>query len=190
VYLPSSRAAAIHQARAQLARQPIYLDTETTGLGDGDQIVEICILDDEGKILIDSLVRPTGGIPSDVVRIHGITTEMVRDKPPWSEIWPAARAALDGRSVAIYNADFDLRMMRQSHRRYGLEWNVAEDAFFCLMKLYAQFYGEWSSRYGGYRWHSLEAAALQCGIPLPSHVHRAREDAELARALLHHIAGA
>ena len=59
----SSRQLAILQAQAHLARQPLYLDTETTGLGRSAEIVDICIVDDAGQVLVDTLVRPRFPIP-------------------------------------------------------------------------------------------------------------------------------
>jgi DNA polymerase III epsilon subunit-like protein len=89
--------------------------------------------------------------------------------------------------VGIYNSEFDLRMLKQSHQKYWLNWQLPEENFFCIMKLYARFYGEWDARRGSYRWQSLDQAGRQCRIPLPNS-HRAKDDALLARALLQHIA--
>jgi DNA polymerase III epsilon subunit-like protein len=77
--------------------------------------------------------------------------------------------------------------MRQSHQKYWMDWRFPEHNFFCIMKLYAHFFGEWDARRGSYRWQSLDQAGKQCGIPLQN-VHRAKEDALLARALLLHMA--
>ncbi len=184
-----ARTFAILQAQAAIAQRPVYLDTETTGLDEADEIVEICIVDDRGAVLVDSLVKPRGRIPADVVRIHGITNEMVRHAPAWPELWPAVEQALAGRPVAIYNADFDLRMMRQSHRKHRMEWTGRGVSGLCVMRLYADFHGEWDGRHRGYRWQTLEDAGCQCGIALPN-AHRARADALLARAVLHYVAGA
>ena len=96
------------------------------------------------------------------------------------------QAALHGRQVGIYNADFDLRMMAQSHRRHSLGWQDPSMQVFCIMRLYAEYYG--GGRYGGGRWQSLESAGSQCRISLPN-AHRALADTLLARAVLHHMAG-
>ena len=185
----SARRAAITLARQKLALHPLYLDTETTGLDSNSEIVEICVIDDDEQALFESLVKPTRGIPRDVIRIHGITDEMVKDAPAWREVWPEVEAILAKRNVAIYNADFDLRMMQQSHARYWMQWNLPMNDVFCLMKLYAQFYGQWNSKYGSYKWQSLEAAGQQCRIPLPNS-HRAKDDVRLARAVLHYVSAA
>ena len=182
------RQAAIFEAKREVSHKPVYLDTETTGLEGMDQIVEVCVLDYDGTVLIDSLVKPAGSIPSGVSRIHGITNDMVKDAPTWPDLWPQVKAALADRRVAIYNAEFDVRLMKQSHRKHQMSWELPNDLFCCVMKLYARFYGQWDSARGSYRWQNLESAGRQCKIALPN-AHRAHADTLLARAVLQYIAG-
>ncbi len=184
-----NRQAAIAQAQIELNRQPVYLDTETTGLGDADQIVEIGIVDGEGSVLFESLVKPIGRMTPDAMRVHHITDAMVANAPTWKEVWPQVEAVLTGRRIGIYNADFDLRMLRQSHRAHQLPWQPQAVSSFCIMKLYARFRGERNYRTGDFRWHSLDEAGYQCRIDLPN-AHRAAADALLARAILYYIAEA
>jgi DNA polymerase-3 subunit epsilon len=167
--------------------KPLFLDTETTGLKAWDEIIEIAILDHEGLPLIDTLVRPTRKIPPDAIAIHGITDEMVQTAPAWQELWPEIEQILEGKETAIYNADFDLRLMKQSHEANKMPWNVQEKNFFCIMQLYAQFYGMWNASRRSFRWQSLENAGRQCRIQLPN-THRAKDDTMLARAVLIHMA--
>lgn len=183
----SHRQQAILQARDLLDCHPLFLDTETTGLGDRAEIVEICIVENDGSVAFESLVKPKGRIPPDVIGIHGITDKMVQDQPFWPEVWPEVARTLHGRHVAIFNSDFDLRMLRQSHALHGLPWDLGTDSFFCLMKLYARFRGEWSTIHRDYRWHSLETAARRCRIEIDG-LHRARTDALLAREVLLYLA--
>jgi DNA polymerase-3 subunit epsilon len=184
----NDRGQAIQIAREKLALNPLYLDTETTGRERNSEIIEISIIDDAGQVIFESLVKPTRLIPLDVTRIHGITNEMVRDSPNWMIVWPQVREVLAGRSVGIYNADFDIRMIRQTLEKFRMVWSPPQNfVSFCIMKLYAQFKGEWNSLRGSYRWHSLEDAGRQCRIPLPNS-HRARDDSLLARAVLHYMA--
>lgn len=173
------------QARQLALQRPIFLDTETTGLDQRAEIVEIAIIDSDGAVLLESLVRPTRKIPWDVIRIHGIDDEMVADAPTWLELFPQVEAILRGRLVGIYNAEFDLRMLSQSHLAHNQFF--PRDLFqnFCIMRLYASFYGAPGS-YGGPRWQSLENAARQCGIPLHN-LHRALADTLLAKAVFDHI---
>jgi DNA polymerase-3 subunit epsilon len=174
---------AIQRARQLLERQPVFLDTETTGTGLAAEIIEIAIIDYEGKLLLERLVKPKGAIEPSAFQVHGITSEMLHQCPTWKDVWPEVEAVLAGKQVGIYNSDFDVRMMRQSHQKYWMEWRFPEQNFFCIMKLYAQFFGKWDSRRGSYIWQSLDQAGKQCGIPLQNS-HRAKDDAHLARALL------
>ncbi len=184
-----ARQGAIRRAQELLAREPIYLDTETTGVRSNAEIVEICIVDHDNTILVDSLVRPQGPIPADAARIHGIHDTMVVTAPPWAQLWPQVESLLLSRPVGIFNASFDLRLLQQSHRFAGLIWPTVPLDAFCIMKLYAQFYGEWDPYRQSYRWQSLDKAQRYCNIPLQNS-HRAKADALLARAVLHHMAEA
>ena len=180
------RRAAIAQAQIELNKKPIYLDTETTGLKETDQIVEIGLLEHDGSVAFQSLVKPTVSIPLEAARVHHITDALVSTAPTWPEIWPQVEALLTSRRVAVYNAEYDLRLMRQSHLAHHLAWSPAI-SHFCIMKLYAQFRGDWNSRAGDYRWYSLDDARWQCGLDLPN-AHRAHADTLLARAVLNYIA--
>ena len=173
------RSAAVQKARGIWAAQPVFLDTETTGLGDNAEIVEISILNFDGSVLLDTLVRPRRPIPFDAVQVHGITNEMVAAAPTWMHVWPQVENLLAGRHVGIYNAEFDLRMMRQSHQVIGLPWRNFPGQAFCVMRLYADFYG-------ARRWQRLEDAGRQCRISLPNS-HRARDDTLLTLAVFKHM---
>lgn len=186
--IPGARSDAIAQARQILASKPVYLDTETTGTGEMDTIVEIAIVDHDGSVLLDTLVKPVGKIPLDAYRIHGISNEMVANAPPWSQVWNDVYKILSNRVVAIYNADFDIRLMQQTHRLNWMKWSDPPGTeYVCLMKLYAQFYGKPHPSRGGYQWQSLEEAGRQAGITLPN-THRAKDDTLLTRELLLYMA--
>jgi DNA polymerase-3 subunit epsilon len=176
----SSRKSAILKAREFQSVKPVFLDTETTGLDANAEIVEICVVGFDGDVLVESLVKPKRSIPPDAVSVHGISNEMVAGAPSWAEVWPAVAGALIGKYVGIYNAEFDLRLMRQSHQLNGMPWEFQSSRVIDVMLLYSQFQGTT-------RRLALEKAGQQCGIPLPNS-HRARDDTLLLRALFHHIA--
>ena len=182
-----ARQEAINTAQRVIENQPLYLDTETTGLGPRDEIVEIAILNHQGEVVINTLVRPSKSIPQDAIGIHGITNSMVTSAATWRSIWPNVEKALKGKQVAIYNADYDARMMKQSNRIYQLPWQANDIESFDIMQLYANFYGDWNSARGSFRWQSLDNAGRQSRITL-TNTHRAKDDATLARAVLHFIA--
>ena len=175
----TARQTAIQFARAKLVLKPVYIDTETTGLTRDSEIVEICVLDHDGRTLINTLVKPRGEIPWFVTKIHGITNLMVAKSPTWRDVWPDVAAALAGRQVAVYNAVFDERMMQQSHAAHRLRWNPPESEFFCVMRAYGQFCG---------KLQNLTNASQKCKVQVRG-VHRARADAELTRGVLQYMGG-
>lgn len=184
--ISSTRLASIEQARNILQEDLLYLDTETTGLTVNDEIIEVAVIDSMGNKLFDQFVRPTQSIPFSSTAINGITNEMVKSALPWPIVWQSLKPVLLNKRVAIYNDDFDIRMMEQSHRRYGLKWNERLKTF-DIMKCYAQFYGEWNPVRQSYRYFKLGDAGRQLQIGLQNS-HRAIDDALLAREVLLAIA--
>lgn len=179
------RLQAVQLARQIVAKSPVYLDTETTGLGGQDEIVEISVIDDTGEILFQSLIKPSQSIPPASSAIHGITEEMVQKAPAWPVAWIQLRPVLLNRLIVAYNADFDRRMIQQTHARYRINWKDTLN-FVDLLRIYAQFKGDWDPIKRSWKYHSLESAGKQCGITLPN-AHRATADTLLTRELLHYI---
>lgn len=180
------RQQAVSIARQRLAQQPVYIDTETTGLDKTAEIVEIAIIDHDGSILFDELVKPVRPIPAGAAAVHHITNEMVASAKSWAVHWPTIRSILFGRVIGFYNEEFDMRMIRQTHQNVGLPWKEKFQTF-CIMKMYAQFAGQIDPRRRTYKYHKLENAGRACGIPLPNS-HRASDDTLLTRALLEYMA--
>lgn len=167
-----------------ISRDPLIFDTETTGLGPDDEIIEITLIDCSGDIKLDTLIKPIKKIPADSSRIHGITNDMVINAPALDSLWTEQLSQLfGGRALCIYNSDFDLRMIKQSLKKYGLKWANPEEVL-CLMKLYGRHRQVWDDYYNHYKWFKLTTAARECSIQLPEKAHRSLADAELTRKLL------
>ena len=113
--------AAVERARAWIAANALILDTETTGLDDDAEVVELAVIDCAGTVLLDTLVRPSGPVPAEAAAIHGITDAMLADAPTWSEIHDRFCDLVEGRQVVIYSREFDARVISQTARRYGLQ---------------------------------------------------------------------
>jgi len=177
----NARSDAISTARQLMDHAPLFLDTETTGIDNNAEIVEIAIVDYQGEVVYDSLVKPVHVIPPDAIKVHGITNEDVLNAPSWPETWPHVRSILENHLVGMYNSEYDIRLMQQSCKINNLPW---EDVFesFCVMKLFAQFAGEWNEYRQSFRWFSLEKAAIRCDITLPT-LHRAAADTSLTRSV-------
>ena len=178
---PAVREASSRQARAWLEVNALVLDTETTGLGDDAEVVELALVDCAGAVLLDTLVRPSGPVPAEAAAIHGITDAMLAEAPTWAEVHDRFCDLVEGRQVVIYSREFDTRVITQTARRYGLPapqgFDLALDgsAVHCAMQAYAEFRGEWSAEKGQYRWQKLSAAAAQQGVTV-TNAHRALGD--------------
>src|SRR5690606_105710 len=92
----------------------VILDTETTGLSDDDEIIEIAIIDRNGHVLLNTLIKPINPISEQAKEIHGISNEDVKNAPYWKEVWKHVLSIIEGKKILIYNAEFDLKMIRNS----------------------------------------------------------------------------
>jgi len=182
----SRREVCIETARHWLKHKALVVDTETTGLGNRDQIVSIAVIEvATGAVLVDSLVRPTGTIPAAATAVHGITDEMVEDAPYIDEL--QLENILAGRTIIAYSADFDERMLRQSFEANGLnEYPVAD--WVCAKLLYAEFAGEWNEYRNSWKWHKLADACKKMQIEFTGTQHSAVGDAQATLALVKAIA--
>lgn len=136
----------------------LVLDTETTGLGADAEICQIAIINSQGEVLLDTLVKPVKPIPEEATRIHGITNEMVRGMDEFPA--DAINDLVYGRNVIVYNSDFDVSMLYQSEsmvNKHLYKW--AENSnWYCAMTAFAEIYGDWNDYRQSYRWQKLETA--------------------------------
>ncbi|WP_244122363.1 3'-5' exonuclease [Burkholderia latens] len=160
-------------ANEWLAADPLFIDTETTGLDLRAAIVEIAILDRAGAVLIDTLVKPAMPIPAAATEIHGITDADVAGAPAWNTIGPQVAELLAGRLLIAHNAAFDERMLYQTSRSHGVTLSALRVE--CTMELLTGWAG---------RWLSLADAALMLGARAPATRHRAGADAEQCRQIV------
>ena len=184
---PVANPKVIERAGQVLALDPLFLDTETTGTGPSDVIIEVGIVDRDGRALYDKLVNPGRPIPLESSAVNEITDEMVAKADPWPVVWQEIEPILRGRVIGIYNAEFDMRLLKQSNFANNIPWTLADDQAFCMMKLFAAYYGEWNPRYNGFKSQKLEFAGRLCQLDLGSS-HHAIDDARLTAALLRYIA--
>lgn len=100
------------------------VDVETTGLDPKtDRIVEIGVVKfRNGRILGTRswLVNPGMPVPPSAVRVHGITTEMVRKSPGFAAVFPLFKAFIGDSKMLAHNARYDVSFFNNELKRAGL----------------------------------------------------------------------
>jgi len=92
----------------------IFLDTETTGLSfkDGHKIVEIACVETEDflptKKIFHQIINPERNVPDEAYKIHGFSTEFLKDKPVFRKIADEFINFVGDKKIIIHNAPFDL----------------------------------------------------------------------------------
>ncbi len=92
----------------------IFLDTETTGLSfkDGHKIVEIACIETNDLIatgkIFHRLINPKRDIPEEAFKVHGFSTEFLKDKETFDKIVEDFLSFIQGKKLIIHNAPFDL----------------------------------------------------------------------------------
>lgn len=156
------REKATQRARAALSdARAVIVDTETTDL-DGFS-VQIAVLGMDGTVYLDTLVNPLAPIAPEAQAIHGLTAEVLAGAPVFGDIEAQLRDILTGRPVWAYNADFDKGILAGDVTRLQsppIDWTTwrnwaRELDWHCAMRLYAAWYGEWSTYHQDYRWQRL-----------------------------------
>ncbi|MDA7416165.1 DNA polymerase III subunit epsilon [Xenophilus arseniciresistens] len=108
-----------------MSRQ-IVLDTETTGLSadNGDRIIELgCVELLNRKLTGNDLhlyFNPDRESHEDALKVHGLTTEFLSDKPRFEVLAQDIVAYLSGAELIIHNAPFDVGFLNKEFERVGL----------------------------------------------------------------------
>ena len=174
----------------------VFLDTETTGLDDEAEAVEVAVVDTSGRLLFQSLIQPRKPSTPEAEAVHKLTTEALHRAPVFENIALALSNVLHGRIVVAYNADFDRRVLQQTatlaiaKTRY--EPNIDHVATFekyvmesttwrCAMALFTEFRG------GEYQRYPLNDALKACGLD-NEFPHAAYGDAMATWKLVKHLA--
>lgn len=167
----------------------LVLDTETTGLQRGSEIINIAIVGHDGTVYLDTLLKPTKYIPADTFRIHGINNDMVADAPSWTEIKPFVCELLQWEQLIVYNSKYDRKIMHFTDENHCLphtEYKTLCNWWDC-MGAFSEWYGEKHAYYGTFTWQKLSTAVeiVNC---VPANAHRALGDCLMTLELVKQLA--
>ena len=108
-----------------MSRQ-IVLDTETTGLSaeNGDRVIELgCVELLNRKLTGNDLhiyFNPERESHEDALKVHGLTTDFLRDKPKFAALADDVVDYLRGAELIIHNAAFDVGFLNKELELVGL----------------------------------------------------------------------
>jgi DNA polymerase-3 subunit epsilon len=94
--------------------------------------------------------------------VHGLSVEKLAGAPTWPEIYPRLCEIVAGKTVVIYNDQFDIRLLWQTCEAWQLDetllWDAEHTFAECAMLKYSAWVGEYNARRdrpGIYKWQKL-----------------------------------
>lgn len=149
---------------AQFNKGAVFFDLETTGLDvSKDRIVQIAVVKinlagerEEKKVM----VNPTIPIPKEATAIHGITDEMVSDKPTFKQIAKSFYDYIADCHLFGYNiVGYDIPLLVEELIRAGVEYSFDNVNVVDVMTIYKKLHPrDLSSCYNYYTGKILEGS--------------------------------
>ncbi len=105
----------------------IVLDTETTGLepDEGHRLVEIGCVELANHLPTGNTyqvyLNPMRDVPAEAARVHGLTTEFLKDKPLFTEAVGAFLDFIGEATLVIHNAAFDMKFINAELKSAGFQ---------------------------------------------------------------------
>ena len=116
-----------------MSKKYIILDTETTGLEvkQGHRVIEIgaVLLNDRKKSEdhFHSYVNPSRLIDEEASKVHGITNADLEDKPTFDAIAEEFLEFVDGSTLVIHNAPFDVGFLNNELKLASTSYPMLEE---------------------------------------------------------------
>lgn len=136
----------------------MILDVETTGILSKDpntEIVQLSVINTAGRPVLTMMLKPDRPMGEEVQAVHGITNDMVQDKPFFLQVAKVISAYLEGKHVVAYNADFDIALLMHMFDKYKEPRPKIAGAS-CAMDQYSAWVGEPSKKNPGeFKWQKL-----------------------------------
>lgn len=156
--LAEYKTAAAEWAQERLSDQDtVIIDLESTGLLSKDpetEIVQICVLNIQGRPLFNMLLKPSQPMGEEVIAIHKIGNEQIVNQPIFPQVAKLIAFVLENKHIVCFNADFDIRLLWHMFRKYDQALPKVKGTS-CCMDRYSEWTGEWSTKKEGFKWQKL-----------------------------------
>ncbi len=124
-----------------LTKSLCVFDLETTGLQiNTDRIVQIAIikLNPSGeRTELNQLINPEMTIPQEVIDIHGVSNELIQDKPTFSQFAPELIDFIGDADLAGYNSNkFDIPVLAEEFLRVGINFDFSFRKFIDIQNIF------------------------------------------------------
>lgn len=130
----------LRQYRRLCGQTLTVVDVETTGACvPGQRVIEISLLKaslEQGILDHQAwLLDPGVPIPSAIVRLTGITPEMVAQGSDPAVVWPDIQADLESGTLTAHNLAFDYGFLQMEYRRLGIRFARPKTEQLCTVQL-------------------------------------------------------
>lgn len=135
----------------------VIIDIESTGLLHQDpetEIVQICILNVQGRPLFSMMLKPSQPMKQEVMDIHKITNDQIENQPVFPQVAKMIAFVLKDKHVVSWNMDFDWKLLMHMFKKYKQDSPSIAGAS-CAMDKYSEWAGEWSLKKDGFKWQRL-----------------------------------
>jgi DNA polymerase III subunit epsilon len=125
-----------------LQRDLVFFDIESTGLNViRDRILQIALikyLKTGGEPLeMELMINPEIPISEESISIHGITPEMLKDKPTFAQVGPQIFEFIGDSDIAGYNSDrFDVPMLMEEFARINIDFDIDTRSLIDVQKIF------------------------------------------------------
>ena len=125
-----------------LKRDLVFFDIEATGLNVvRDRIVQIALIkytkDSDEPQELELMINPGIPISEEAMAVHGITPDMLRNKPSFEQVGQQIYDFIGDADLAGYNSDrFDVPMLMEEFDRVGLEFNLDSRHLIDVQKIF------------------------------------------------------
>ena len=129
-------------SKFNLKKPLVFFDIEATGLNVvRDRIVQIALIKfipgKEEPEEMEMLINPGIPISEEAMAVHGITPDMVRNKPTFEQVSQKIFDFIGNSDIAGYNSDrFDVPMLMEEFYRSGIDFDIEHRNLIDVQKIF------------------------------------------------------